>query len=154
VVVSAFGRPTRTVAGASTARISASRADDSRRPHAPEIVPALVNRNRELIVELCLVVGPVEPDLGALDVAPSQYLVQIRETGTWRQSQPGTDVPYTIASRPSHVLTHVHDGTPTSCAHGGRERESAPVERTAPRRQRRRVHRPDDLLAAFSAPPG
>lgn len=59
-------------ANAPTARLSASRADDSRRPHAPEIVPALVNRNRELIVELCLVVGPVEPDLSALDMAPSQ----------------------------------------------------------------------------------
>jgi hypothetical protein len=50
----------------------ASRADDSRRPHVPEIVPALVNRSRELFVELCLVIGPVEPDLSALDVAPSQ----------------------------------------------------------------------------------
>jgi hypothetical protein len=67
-----FGRPTRTETGASTMRISASGTDDSRRPHSPEIVPALVNRSRELIVELCLVVGPVEPDLSALDVAPSQ----------------------------------------------------------------------------------
>jgi hypothetical protein len=50
----------------------ATRADDSRRPHAREIVPALVNRSCELFVELYLVVGPVEPDLSALDVAPSQ----------------------------------------------------------------------------------
>ena len=50
----------------------ASRADNTRRPHGPEIVPALVNRGRELFVELCLVVGPVEPDLSALDVVQSQ----------------------------------------------------------------------------------
>ena len=67
--------------------VSAVRPDGSRRfyredlglargrqstPSRAEILPALVNRNRELIVELCLVVGPVEPDLSALDMAPSQ----------------------------------------------------------------------------------
>ena len=35
----------------------------------PESVPALIDANRKLLIELCFIVGPVEPDLVALDVA-------------------------------------------------------------------------------------
>ena len=40
--------------------------------HAPTSMPALIDTYRELLIELRFIVGPVEPDLSALDVVQSQ----------------------------------------------------------------------------------
>ena len=78
---------------------------------APKLLPALIDIHRELLIELCFIVGPVEPDLSTLDVVQRQYLVEVRNAGARLQCQPGPDVPCTIGSRPSHVQTHDHDRT-------------------------------------------
>jgi hypothetical protein len=72
----------------------------------PRLVRCRIEVASKLLVESQLIVRPVEPDLCAIDMAPSQEVVQVREARISRQRQARADVPHTVGSWPSHVLTH------------------------------------------------